>query len=86
MRLSSKGNFIFLLGLAWGCASSPDNDPRSVAKDPVCLYNRDFTCVKVRVDPSTPRVVYLGETYYFCTANCAAAFQENPEKYLPTKK
>ncbi len=26
---------------------------------------------------------YGGKTYYFCSAGCKAAFDENPRKYLP---
>jgi len=48
----------------------------------VCKYNADLACVGLRVDDSTPRFVYQGVTYYFCSPECQAAFGKDPVKYL----
>ena len=85
-RLYRKVTFVAWLGVVCGCAAAPDNDPRPLAKDPVCLYHRDFACVNLRVDESTPRIVHLGKTYYFCNEECGEVFQANPEKYLTVMK
>ena len=44
-------------------------------RDPVC---------GMTVDPqrAAGTVVHQGQTYYFCSAGCAAKFQSGPEKYL----
>lgn len=64
------------------CAARSAVDPRPIAEDPVCRYNRDLGCVKVRVDGDTPRAVYQGVTYYFCRASCRETFEEEPARYL----
>ena len=64
-----------------GCAGPREADPRPIAEDPVCLYNRDLGCVQVRVDDQTPRAEYQGKTYYFCDERCRLAFEKNPVKY-----
>ena len=46
------------------------------ATDPVCGAEVDTT------EPSSPRSVYLGKTYFFITAECKAAFDKEPEKYI----
>lgn len=86
MRLSSTGRLIASVALVWGCAATPDRAPCPTAKDPVCLYNRDFSCVNVPIDKTAPRVVHLGETYYFCNEECGEVFQSNPAKYLTVMK
>lgn len=72
--------WMMALVLAAGCAAP---DPRPIARDPVCLANGDLGCVVVRVDEKTPRAVYRDKTYYFCAEGCRAAFEKDPEKYLP---
>lgn len=44
-------------------------------KDPVC---------GMQVNPSraAARTTYQGKTYYFCSAGCAAKFDQSPEKYV----
>lgn len=44
-------------------------------KDVVCGMN---------VDPKTAaaKSEYKGQTYYFCSRGCKAAFDKNPEKFL----
>lgn len=46
-----------------------------MAKDPVC---------KMDVDEGTTQwnSNYNGKSYYFCTQNCKAAFDTDPDKYL----
>jgi Cu+-exporting ATPase len=46
----------------------------TVAKDPVCGMEVD----EKSADQTS---LYKGTTYYFCSAGCKKAFQENPEKY-----
>ena len=45
-----------------------------MAKDPVCGMN-------VEEGKAAATVVYNGKTYYFCSANCKAAFEKAPAKY-----
>jgi len=68
--------------LATGCAVFHSDDPRPVARDLVCLYNRDLTCVRVRIDEDAPNAVYEEATYYFCDDDCRVVFLSDPEKYL----
>lgn len=44
-------------------------------KDPVCGMD---------VDPKTAsgKSDYQGQTYYFCSAGCKAAFDREPQKYV----
>jgi Cu+-exporting ATPase len=50
-----------------------------MAKDPVC---------GMEVDPSRAAATaeYQGITYYFCAPGCKAAFEREPEKYVPAAK
>ena len=52
----------------------------------VCKMNVDLACVDVDVEKSTPRVEYNGKTYYFCSDECKAKFEKNPEKYAKIAK
>src|ERR1044071_5299264 len=36
----------------------------------VCKHNADLACVDVEVKADTPRYVYEGKTYYFCSDGC----------------
>ena len=84
-RLRSLPTWLLPLALLAGCASGPE-DLRPVAEDPVCLYNRDLGCVRVRVEETTPRATYRGKTYYFCRDTCRQAFLKDPGHYLPQDK
>lgn len=44
-------------------------------KDPVC---------GMQVNPSQApaQTTYQGKTYHFCSAGCAATFDQNPEQYV----
>jgi len=46
-----------------------------VAKDPVCGMTVDEKRAAGKSE-------YKGETYYFCSPGCKAAFDKDPEKYL----
>ncbi|MDB6131334.1 MAG: hypothetical protein JWM04_2441 [Verrucomicrobiales bacterium] len=52
----------------------------------VCRYHHDLACLNVDVDASTPRTVYEGTTYYFCSDSCKASFIKQPTKYLTAAK
>ena len=45
-----------------------------MAQDPVCGMEVD----EKSADQTS---LYKGTTYYFCSAGCKKAFDENPEKY-----
>jgi YHS domain-containing protein len=45
-----------------------------MAKDPVCGMNVDE-------GKAAGTSVHRGQTYYFCSPSCQAAFQQAPEKY-----
>jgi len=49
-----------------------------MAIDPVCHMD---------VDEHTAAAIntYQGMTYYFCASGCRDAFEQDPERYLPTK-
>ena len=72
---------LFISMMTLGCAVFHSNDPRPVAEDPVCLYNRDYGCFRVRIDENTPREKYAGKDYYFCNESCREVFLADPEKY-----
>ncbi len=46
----------------------------------------DVVC-GMTVDPKTAaaKSEYKGQTYYFCSKGCKAAFDKNPEKYVTTQ-
>jgi YHS domain-containing protein len=79
---------LFALALVGGCASSPapvaDGKPHGECL--VCKHNADMACVDIPIDDSTPRRVYNGQTYYFCSEECAASFDKNPGTYCLNKK
>jgi Cu+-exporting ATPase len=49
-----------------------------VTKDPVCGMD-------VEEGTAAGKSVYKGQTYYFCSTGCKAAFDKDPEKYLGGK-
>ena len=75
----------FLLATAAGCAASPatTRQPAACAQCLVCKHNADLACIDVEVDAKTPRLVYEGKTYYFCSDECQREFEKHPEKYAP---
>ena len=70
MKIIDNFRLLTLAALTSSCVVFPSDDPRPVADDPVCLYNRDLACVRVRVDENTPSATYDGRTYYFCKEKC----------------
>lgn len=52
-----------------------------LAECPVCKHEGDLACVSVRVSADTPSCRCDGETFYFCSDECAADFQAQPERY-----
>lgn len=52
------------------------------AQCPVCRHEGDLACVNVTIEPDTPTCKCNGETYYFCSEECRAEFQEDPAEYL----
>jgi YHS domain-containing protein len=71
-----------LISLLAGCASnSPSADSRPHGQCLVCKYNADLGCVDIPVDETTPRLLYQGKTYYFCSNECRDQFAKNPSKY-----
>ena len=78
---------MLLLMCLTGCASSPAPvaDGKPHAECLVCKHNSDLACVDIPVDDSTPRRVLNGQTYYFCSDDCAKAFDKNPATYTLKK-
>ena len=77
---------VALLAMVAGCATSSSNTAQAPGPTEtcyVCKFNNDLACVNIKVKDSTPRAEYQGTTYYFCSADCRAAFLKKPEKYLP---
>lgn len=75
-----------LLAVVAGCATSSNDAARASGPTEtchVCKYNNDLACVCVKVKDSTPRAVYQGTTYYFCSDDCRMVFSKNPTRYLP---
>ena len=52
-----------------------DQQPPTMAKDPVCGMD---------VDPTTAKQTsqYEGQTYYFCSPGCKQSFDGDPRRYL----
>ena len=46
-----------------------------MTKDPVCGMNIDEK-------KAGATAVQKGKTYYFCSANCKAKFEKEPDKYI----
>ena len=49
-----------------------------MAKDPVCGMNVDEKKAAAKSE-------YQGQSYYFCSAGCKAAFDKEPQKYASKK-
>lgn len=58
-----------------GTASAPNDQPVTVAKDPVCGMS-------VRVTDKTERTEVDGHTYYFCSPVCREKFSQHPNDFL----
>ncbi len=66
-------------------AKQPPADKTERGTCYVCKYNNDLACVHFRMKPETPKLVYAGQTWFFCSTDCRDAFLKKPEKYLPKK-
>jgi len=82
---------VILMGLLMGIVgnSLKINHPKGLA-NPACCQEKELA-----VDPICGMSVDMNkglktghqeEYYYFCSAHCLAVFEENPEKYVDTKK
>ncbi|MFC1962715.1 YHS domain-containing protein [Chloroflexota bacterium] len=49
-----------------------------MAKDPVCH-------MEVAEKKARAKAEYKGQTYYFCSKGCKAAFDRDPEEYVQKK-
>lgn len=49
-----------------------------MARDPICGMNVDEKNAEHRTE-------YQGNTYYFCSLDCKAQFDEDPEEYKVSK-
>lgn len=78
---------VALLGA--GACTSPSASEREEAAHTVhaqclvCKSEGDLACVDVKVHADTPRTVFQGTTYYFCSEQCRKEFEKDPQKYLP---
>jgi uncharacterized protein len=67
-------------------ASSPsaqaEADGVAHTQCPVCKTEGDLACVDVKILPGTPSTRYRGDTYWFCSQQCKADFEKQPERYL----
>lgn len=50
-----------------------------MAKDPVCGMSVDERKASATSE-------YRGQTYYFCSKGCKAAFDKDPEKFVSERK
>ena len=78
---------LLLLVFVAGCASSPTGvaDGKPHGQCLVCKHNADLACGDIPIDDSTPRRVRDGQTYYFCSEECAKAFDKDPTAYCLKK-
>jgi len=69
-----------------GCRSSSSDVPVRLAEGHaqclVCKSEGDLACVDVKLREDTPRSVYRGTTYYFCSTQCRSDFERHPELYV----
>jgi YHS domain-containing protein len=60
-------------------AAAPFEGP--TAECPVCKHDGDLACLCVHVEADTPSCECDGKTFYFCSEQCRADFQADPERY-----
>jgi YHS domain-containing protein len=72
-----------LAGVLGSCAVEPSGkvDGAAVAECSVCREKADLACLRVKINNDTPRAEYNGKTYYFCSQECKADFEKQPQKY-----
>jgi hypothetical protein len=86
--MGSFGRVLLLLALASPAAcrsggGGPAAEGELLAECPVCKHEGDLACVCVRVTPDTPSCRCDQRTYYFCSEECRASFEQHPERYAP---
>lgn len=59
-------------------AGNPGVEPRTMMIDPVCGMKVDEKKTKLKSE-------HEGTTFYFCSASCKVAFDEDPHKYGHSK-
>ena len=69
--------YVASLPPAAGVAATPSSSSARalLAVDPVCN-------MQVRVDDATPRELFDGGSYFFCSDACRRAFVHDPTRYL----
>lgn len=70
-----------LTGCAAGGANHSVSDGAPHTECLVCKKNADLACLNIKVTDQTPRSIYNGQTYYFCSPECKTAFDQQPSKY-----
>ena len=48
----------------------------------VCRKNGDLACLEVKITERTPRTMYEGKEFYFCSEDCKREFLANPTRYI----
>jgi YHS domain-containing protein len=66
-------------------APSPASAPHPRAQDPVCRRYIDLVTMTSPTSSTISTVEQGGQTYYFCSESCKAAFEAGPERYLNRK-
>lgn len=87
MNLARRSLALLLLLLACGCASTEMANSSGATTLPhanclVCKMNFDLACIDVAVDDKTPKFMFNGQTYFFCSDECRDKFAKEPTKYL----
>lgn len=47
----------------------------------VCRHEGDLACLCVRIEADTPRLELDGQTWWFCSEECRAAFAADPQRF-----
>jgi hypothetical protein len=88
ISIMTAGAILFAL-IGTAACTSPSASEREEAAHAVhaqclvCKSEGDLACVDVTVRADTPRTVFHGTTYYFCSEQCRTDFEKDPQKYLP---
>jgi YHS domain-containing protein len=72
VRMLALAAVVITLGALAFAAGAPGDE---TAKDPVCGMS-------VKVQGAAHTAEHMGKTYYFCSADCKAAFVKDPGKYI----
>ncbi len=67
-----------------GCMAAFEANPERYLDNPIPVHAVDPVCgMSVDVRSARFMSMYEGTRYYFCNASCKAAFEANPERYIP---